>query len=333
MKFQISRFLMLGLFTCLTAIAIQSCILNKEAPLKPFKVGLNNWSGYQIAIYAKESGLFRKHGLEVEFVTFINQQDNIRATMRGAQDASFVPLPEVMQVDASQEKPVFVMVADISAGSDGIAASPDIKSVKDLKGKKVSAKLSTVSHLVLLEALTANQLKPEDVEIVDVSNERGASMLMKGEVSASVLWEPLKEKTAKAVGGQVIYTTADVDSVVIDGLATRSSIIQSKQDELVRFIQAWFDVMKAVETKPQEVFASVGKQLNMTAEEFATDYQGLIKGDLALNKRMFKGGRLLEAYQQTRQLLLSDPRHGRNIREDVEINATPITKATKNWQS
>ena len=187
--------------------------------------------------------------------------------------------------------------------------------------------------MILLEALKANQLKPEDVEIVDVSNERGASMLMKGEVSASVLWEPLMEKTAKAVGGQVIYTTADVDSVVIDGLATRSSIIQAKQDELVRFIQAWFDVMKAVETKPQEVFASVGKQLNMTAEEFATDYQGLIKGDLALNQRMFKGGRLLEAYQQTRQLLLSDPRHGRNIREDVEINAIPITTATKNWQS
>ena len=75
---------MLGLFSCLTAIAIQSCILNKEAPLKPFKVGLNNWSGYQIAIYAKESGLFRKHGLEVEFVTFINQQDSQPFCMRGS---------------------------------------------------------------------------------------------------------------------------------------------------------------------------------------------------------------------------------------------------------
>jgi len=169
MKFQIP---------CLTAIAIQSCILNNQAQLKPFKVGLNSWSGYQIALYAKEAGLFRKHGLEVEFISFL-----------------------------------------------------------------------------------------------------------------------------------------------------------SKQDELVRFIQAWFDVMKAVETKPQEVFASVGKQLNMTAEEFATDYQGLKKGDIAMNRRMFEGGRLLEAYQQTRQLLLSDPRHGRNIREDVEINAIPITKATKNWQS
>jgi NitT/TauT family transport system substrate-binding protein len=333
MKSKFLRIFSLILFTCLTAIAIKACSLNNEVTLKPFKVGLNSWPGYQIALYAKEAGIFRKHGLDVEFVRFINQQDNIRATMRGAQDVSFVPLPEVMQVDTAQDKPVFVMVVDISSGSDGISARPEIKSVKDLKGKKVSAKLSTVSHLVLLEALKANQLKPEDIEIVDVINERGANMLKKGEISASTLWEPLMTDVAKAVGGKVIHTTADVDSVVIDGLATRSSIVSSKQDELVSFIESWFDVMKAVETKPKEVFASVAKQLGITTEVFTTDYQGLKKGDLAMNRRMFEGGRLREAYQQTRQLLLSDPRHGRNIREDVEINAAPITKATKNWQT
>ncbi|MFN9942623.1 MAG: ABC transporter substrate-binding protein, partial [bacterium] len=104
----------------------------------------------------------------------------------------------VMQVDSSEEKPVVVMVVDISAGSDGIAASPDIKSVKDLKGKKVSAKFSTVSHLVLLEALQANQIKPEEVEVLDVINERAANMLKKGEISAATLWEPLMQSTAKA---------------------------------------------------------------------------------------------------------------------------------------
>jgi len=220
MKSKKIRFIALGLFAFLTAIALtlKGCSPTNESSLKPFKVGMNSWPGYQIALYAKEAGLFRKHGLDVEFVRLLNQQDNIRATMRGAQDASFVPLPEVMQVDDTEDKPVFVMVVDISAGSDGIAAAPDIKSVKDLKGKKVSAKLGTVSHLILLEALKANQLNPTDVEIVDVINERGAAKLKSGEISAATLWEPSMANTAKAVGGKVIYTTADVDSVVIDGL-------------------------------------------------------------------------------------------------------------------
>jgi NitT/TauT family transport system substrate-binding protein len=47
---------------------------------------------------------------------------------------------------------------------------------------------------------------------------------------------------------------------------------------------------------------------------------------------MFEGGRLQEATQLTRQLLLGDMRHGRIIREDLEINSQPIAKATKNWK-
>ncbi len=326
------RLVVIILIASLTTIAIKSCSLNQAGSLKPFKVGLNSWAGYQIALYAKEAGLFRKHGLDVEFVRFLNQQDNIRATMRGSQDVSFVPLPEVMQVDSAEDKPVVVMVVDISAGSDGIAASPDINSVKDLKGKKVSAKFSTVSHLVLLEALQANQIKPEEVEVIDVINERAAKMLKEGEISAATLWEPLMQSTAKAVGGKVIYTTADVDSLVIDSLATRSSLITTKKDELIRFMETWFEAIKAVETKPQEVFASVAKQLSMTTETFEEDYKGLKKGDLAMNQRMFEGGRLQDAYQKTRELLLSDPRHGRGIRNDIEINGELVKKASNNWQ-
>lgn len=326
------RFLILICLVFWMAIAIENCAFQNSGALKELKVGLNNWPGYQIALYAQEAGLFRKHGLEVELIRFNNQQDNIRATMRGSQDASFAPLSEVMQVDPGQDKPVFVLVVDISAGSDGIVARPGINSVKDLKSKKVSAKFSTVSHLILLEALNANQINPQEVEIVDVANERGAEMLAQGKISASVMWEPLLANTAKAVGGKVIHTTADVDSVVIDGVTTHSSVLATKQDEIINFIEAWFDAMDAVEKKPQEVFSVVAKQIGTTTEIFAENYRGMKKGDLEMNRRMFVEGRLQVAYQQIRQLLLADPRHGRILREDVEINAEPIAKATKNWQ-
>jgi NitT/TauT family transport system substrate-binding protein len=238
-----------------------------------------------------------------------------------------------MQVDPAGDKPVVMMVVDISAGSDGIAASAAIKTPKDLRGQKVSTKLGTVTHLILLEALKSNQLKPTDVEIVDASNDRGAELLKKGEVSAAVMWEPLLSNTAKAVGGKVIHTTADVDSIVIDTLASRSSVVNSKQDELVSFIETWFDTIQAVETKPQEVFTSVAKQTKQTVEAFTEDYKGLKKGDIAMNNRMFTGGRLQEASKLTSELLREDPRHGRIIRDDVEINAVPLNKAIANWKA
>ena len=328
LKSRLFRFLPLACVVLTITIALNSCVGNRDT-LRSLKVGLNTWPGYQVALYAQATGLFHDHDLDVDFVWFSNQQDNIRATMRGAQDASFVPLSEVMQVDRTEDRPVFVLVVDISSGSDGIAARPEITSVEDLKGKKVSAKFSTVSHLILLEALQAHQIDAKDVDIVDVSNEHGAELLKKGQVSASVLWEPILANTAQTVQGKVIYHTGDVDSVVIDGLTTRSRLLKTKQSELVDFVEVWFEVMDALEADPKSVFAVVAKQLGISPETFAEDYSGLKKGDLAMNRRMFTEGRLQEAYQQTYQLLRSDPRHGRIIREDVEINAEILNKAMK----
>ena len=225
------------------------------------RVGMNSWPGYSIALYAKEAKLFEKRGLNVELIRFNNQQDNIRATIRGAQDMSFVPLWEVMQVDSNNDKPVIVLVADISAGSDGIVARAGIESVKDLKGKKVGVKLSTVTHLILLEALKFQQLKPEDVEIQDVSNERGLELLKAGKLDAAVVWEPSLSKTAKQIGGKVIFTTKDVDSLVIDSLVTGANTIKSNQESVTKFIMAWFDAIHAVNTIPDQVFESIGRQI------------------------------------------------------------------------
>lgn len=266
---QINKSIWKVLFVLTFAIAILFNGCSQTQELKTMRVGMNSWPGYSIALYAKEAKLFEKRGLNVELIRFNNQQDNIRATIRGAQDMSFVPLWEVMQVDSNNDKPVIVLVADISAGSDGIVARAGIESVKDLKGKKVGVKLSTVTHLILLEALKSQQLKPEDVEIQDVSNERGLELLKAGKLDAAVVWEPSLSKTAKQIGGKVIFTTKDVDSLV-----TGASTIKSNQESVTKFIMAWFDAIHAVNTIPDQVFESIGRQIKQTKETAAIDYSG-----------------------------------------------------------
>ena len=330
---QINRFLWKVLFIATFAIAILVNACSPTQELKTLRVGMNSWPGYSIALYAKEAKLFEKRGINVELIRFNNQQDNIRATIRGSQDMSFVPLWEVMQVDPSNDKPVIVLVVDISAGSDGIVARSGIESVKELKGKRVGTKLGTVTHLILLEALKFNKMKPEDVEIQDVSNERGIELLKSGKLDASVVWEPSLSQTAKQIGGKVIFTTKDVDSLVIDCLATGSKTLQSNKGALTKFILAWFDAIHAVETSPDRVFESIGKQLKLTKETVAKDYSGLKKGDILMNKRMFApNGRLLEATKESSKLLREDLRHGRVIRDEIDFDPDPLLTAIKDWK-
>jgi NitT/TauT family transport system substrate-binding protein len=313
------------------SLLINGCSVTASKPTH-LRVGMNSWPGYALGLYSQAEGLFEKRGLEVEFVQFINQQDNIEATMRGALDASFVPLWEVMQVPAGTEQPAVVMVADISAGADGIVARPGINSVADLKGKKVGVKLGTVTHLILLEALKSQQINSSDVQLVDVSNEIGIQRLKDGKLDAAVVWEPTLSETAKAIKGKVIFTTADVDSLVIDSLATRASYAQENQKALTQFVLGWLDAVHAVDTNPDQVFAVIGEQLGKSGQAFGASYTGLEKGDLIMNQRMFEGGRLSEAVQQIQQLVESDPQQSQVLNTDVIIEAAPVTAAVKDWK-
>ncbi|NEP16977.1 MAG: ABC transporter substrate-binding protein [Leptolyngbya sp. SIO4C1] len=312
------------------ALIVGGCAFGTAKPT-PLRVGMNSWPGYALSLYAQSEGLFKQRGLDVELVQFINQQDNIAATMRGTIDASFVPLWEVMQLETGDSKPAFVMVADVSAGADGIVARPEITRIEDLKGKKIGVKLGTVTHLVLLEALQSAQLTSSDVELVNVSNEIGIQRLKDSKLDAAVVWEPALSATAQAVDGNVIFTTADVDSLVIDGLAARADYIEANQAVFTQFILAWLDAIYAVETNPNEVFSVIGQQIDQSASAFATDYAGLQKGDLEMNRRMFESGRLSEAIQQVKQLLETNPQYSQFLEQEIVVEPTPMINAIQQW--
>ena len=153
----------LFIITLIFPLIIHGCVFPQKNTLKNFRVGIINWPGYDIVLYAQEAELFKSRGLEVELVRFQNNLDAARAMLRGSIDASFGTLWEVQQLDPGNDKPIFVLVTNVSFGSDGIVTQSNLKSVKDLKGKKIAVKLGTVNHLILLEALKLHNLKPTDV--------------------------------------------------------------------------------------------------------------------------------------------------------------------------
>jgi len=321
----------LCVLTLAVSLIVNACSLVPQQ-LAPLRVGITSWAGFDIVLYAQEAGLFKKRGLDVQLIRFENQQDSTRAMLRGTLDATFVSLWDVVQSDSGSDKPAVLMVTNISHGADGIVAQPAIKSVANLRGKRVGAKLGTVNHLILLEALKLHQIKPEEVKIEDISNEIAVDLMQQGRLDAAVIWQPLLGETAQAIKGNIIFTTQEVESLVIDTLVSRSAITPTKKAKLKQFIIAWFDIMSAVETKPNVVFQKVAQNLGQKGEAFAKDYTGLKKGDIAMQKQMFKSGRLPEAIAQMAELLKSDPRAGRMPRQDVKINTEIVTTAINEWK-
>lgn len=322
----------LFVLTLTISLIVNACSITPQQAA-PLRVGITSWAGFDVALYAQTAGLFKQHGLDVQIIRFENQQDSTRAMLRGSLDANFASLWDVMQSDSGSDRPTVILVTNISHGADGIVAQPEIQSVEDLRGKRVGAKLGTVNHLILLEALKLHDLAPATVQVDDISNEVAVDLMKDGSLDAAVIWQPLLGETAEAIDGNIVFTTQELDSLVIDTLVSRSEIVRKRKTDLTRFLEAWFDLMSAVETQPDDVFQQVAEQIGQQGEAFASDYAGLKKGDIPMQEQMFQSGRLPEAIGQMAELLKSDPRAGRTPRQDVEINAELVTAAIEAWKS
>lgn len=312
-------------------VFIGSC--SQEKTLQPLRIGITTWPGFDIALYGEASGIFKRRGLAVKFLRFQNQQDSLRAVMRGDLDAAFVSLWDVTQVEPRQNSPTLIMVSNISHGADGIVAKAGIKTVKELRGKRVGAKLATVNHLILLEALQLHQIDPAEIQIKDISNEVAAQYMLDGQLEGAVLWDPLLGEIREKIKGHVVFTTREIDSLVIDTLTSSKTTVESKHEELIQFILGWFDIMHAVEKEPEQVFSAIAKVLGEEATSFANAYAGLKKGDIAMNQRLFKAqGRLAEALPLLKGLLEKDPRHGKLSRADIDIDGSLVNEAIQRWK-
>jgi len=80
-----------------------------------------------------------------------------------------------------------------------------IRSVKDLKGKKVAAAKGTDPYLFLLRALHDQGLSKSDIELVSLQHADGRTALERGQVDAWAGLDPLMAASQLQAGSQIIY--------------------------------------------------------------------------------------------------------------------------------
>jgi ABC-type nitrate/sulfonate/bicarbonate transport system substrate-binding protein len=56
--------------------------------------------------------------------------------------------------------------------------------------------------------------------IEDISKETAVDLMQQGRLNAAVLWQPLLGETAQSIKGNIIFSTQEVESLVIDMLVS-----------------------------------------------------------------------------------------------------------------
>lgn len=176
-----------------------------------------------------------------------------------------------------------------------------IKTIRDLKGKRIGVTLQTISEFYLGRTLQLNGMSPQQVTLIDTKAPDSEKAVLNGTVDAIATWEPwvtqIKERIGKGVsmqplqGGQYAYwnlvtTTGwtkrypDIMKRLLNSLAEAEDYIARYQDEAKGIVRKRmnFDVTYMETIWPRYQFALSFDQSLITAME--DEARWMIKSNL-----------------------------------------------------
>ena len=154
---------------------------------------------------------FAPPGLKIEIITFDSPTDGKNAVVTKSVDFGGFGIAAAV-LGAAAGEPVVVVGAFCNKGMGVIAkAGSDIKSVKDLKGKKVGIWPGSTQEVFIMERLRMEGMSIKDITPVRVPFGEMPAMLARGDIDAYVGAEPGPALSITSSVGQLVeypYSTA-----------------------------------------------------------------------------------------------------------------------------
>lgn len=276
---------------CLAATATL-VLAASPASAEPLKIAYSDWPGWVAWEVAVQKGWFKEAGVDVKFEWF-EYVPSMEAFAAGKVDAVCVTNGDALVTGATGAPSKAILINDFSNGNDMIVAQPGIKSIKDLKGKKIGVEVGFVDHLLLLKALEAHGMTEADVELVNVPTSETAKALASGDVAAIAAWQPNSGQALKAVpGSTAIYTSADVPGLIYDVLAVNPASLSERRDDWKKVVQVWNRVAAYINdpATQDEAVEIMAARVNLPPEEYKPFLQGTKILTLEEAKKAFTKG-------------------------------------------
>ena len=270
----ISKRLLNGVKVLAATAAVVSVQFAQAA--QPIKIGYSDWPGWVAWQVAIDKGWFKQAGVDVKFEWF-DYSASMDAFSAGKIDAVTMTNGDALVTGASGGRSVMVMLTDYSNGNDMIVGKPGIKSLKDLKGKKVAVEQGLVEHLLLLNGLKKAGLKESDVTLVNAKTNEMPQVLASGDVAAVGAWQPISGQAIKGMpGAKPIYTSADEPGLIYDVLAVNPASLQAHKADWQKVVAVWDKVVHFIydpKTQP-EALKIMAARVGVPADVYA----GFLKG-------------------------------------------------------
>jgi len=212
---------------------------------------------YRAAQEAKE--LEKATGYKINWKQFGGGGEVIKAMASGAVHIGEVGSAGIAAAVSRGEPLELFWILDDIGSAEALVVKKDsgIKTVADLKGKKIAMPFNSTTHFHMMVALEQAKVNPADVQILNMRPPEVRAAWQRGDIHATFIWDPVLAEAKK--DGTVILTSgkisADTGKATFDGYVVNRDWAKANKDFMVKFVK----VLAAADDNYRKNKAKFGK--------------------------------------------------------------------------
>lgn len=258
------------LYIMLLAVCLMIGCARKPEPA--LSIGTNVWVGSEPLYLARDLG--HLNGETARLVEYPSASEVLRAFRNQALDGMVISLDELLVLAADDQKPKIVLVVDVSHGADVVLGRGQMRTMHDLKGKRIAVETGALGAYMLSRALAVNDMKVSDVEVVHLESNEHLEAYQQGRVDGSVTFDPFRSKMIKA-GATTVFDSARIPGEIVDLLVVREDVLTRSPERLKALLGGWFKAIDYLRKDPTDAARRMGVRQQTSGEQFLITLQGL----------------------------------------------------------
>ena len=201
----VSVLLVMGL-----AMAVSLCLLTAAQAQQKTELRIGYQKAASLFVLQKTQGTLEKRlaplNATVKWIEFPAGPQLLEGLNLGAVDVGFVGEAPPIFAQAAGAKFAYIGYDPAAPEAEAILVPRNsvIKSVAELKGKKIALNKGSNVHYLLVRLLEKNGLKPSDVQPVYLPPADARAAFESGHVDAWVIWDPFAAAAEKAIAARVL---------------------------------------------------------------------------------------------------------------------------------
>lgn len=260
-------------------------LLGACAEAAPLRLVGHPWPGYEPMFLASTLGYLPS---DLRLQEAATQRESTHQLRSGQAEGGMLTLDEVLQLRDQGLALQIVLVFDISRGADMVLGRPGLRSLSDLRRRRLGLEDSALGHLMLSLALEQAGLQRHEVTVLPLPYEQHEAAWAGNHVDALITYEPVAGRLL-AGGARQLLSTRQLPQTVFDVLAMRPEALARHAERLRASLAGYFQALAYLRQNPWDAAYRVAPRLKISAEALIDSLRGLELPDRVGNQTYLSG--------------------------------------------